>query len=218
MIPLSCQLVSVNVELSLHTTMSTYRMFLTIYFLSRCTKVRWVGVWCYYLRFSYYPSLCVFPDFFLDYNIPRLIIFSFSVSLWLTTVVLRSFSLSPPRPDTTLSSRAGGLVRNFPDKLRYRRRAALGEDRLVDLRAGAGWWAWSPLIGCVILAESALEERQEGYFRWEKGFSTWTLWSLNTSQIKEIRSMDKCNKNKQTEEGSAHFSSEKASQLLSSSL
>lgn len=79
-------------------------------------------------------------------------------------VVFRSLSLSPPRPDTTLSSRAGGLVptRNFPDKLRYRRRAALGEDRLADLRAGAGWWAWSPLMGCVILAESALEERQVG--------------------------------------------------------
>lgn len=85
-------------------------------------------------------------------------------------VVFRSLSLSPPRPDTRLSSRAGGLVpvRNFPDKLRYRRRAALGEDRLADLRAGAGWWARSPLICCVILAVSALEERwvgesQEGY-------------------------------------------------------
>ena len=86
-------------------------------------------------------------------------------------VVLRSLSLSPPRPDTTLSSRAGGLVptRNFPDKLRYRRRAALGEERLADLRAGA----WSPLMGCVILAVSALRERrvgktQEGYFRCEE--------------------------------------------------
>lgn len=76
-------------------------------------------------------------------------------------VVLRNLSLSPPRPDTTLSSRPGGLVptRNFPDKLRYRRRAALGEDRLADLRAGAGW---SLLIGCVILAESALEEARMG--------------------------------------------------------
>lgn len=79
-------------------------------------------------------------------------------------VVLRSLSLSPPRPDTTLSSKLGGLVpaRNFPDKLRYRRRAALGEERLADLRAGAGWWAWSPLMGCVILAVSALEKTRVG--------------------------------------------------------
>lgn len=86
------------------------------------------------------------------------------LSLPLTMVVLCNLSLSPPRPDTTLSSRPGGLVptRNFPDKLRYRRRAALGEDRLADLRAGAGWFAWSLLIGCVILAVSALEEAQMG--------------------------------------------------------
>lgn len=79
-------------------------------------------------------------------------------------VVLRSLSLSPPRPDTTLSSRTGGLVptRNFPDKLRYRRRAALGEDKLADLRAEAGWLAWSTLMGCVILAVSALEQRWVG--------------------------------------------------------
>lgn len=85
------------------------------------------------------------------------------LSLQLTMVVLRSLSLSPPRPDTTVSSRPGELVptRNFPDKLRYSRRAALGEDRLADLRAGAGWWAWSPLMGCVILVESALEETQD---------------------------------------------------------
>lgn len=89
-------------------------------------------------------------------------VYFLTFTFWLTMVVLRSLSFSPPRPDTTLSSRPGGLVRNFPDKLRYRRRAALGEDRLADLRAGAGWWTWSPLMGCVILAVSALEESVGG--------------------------------------------------------
>lgn len=91
---------------------------------------------------------------------------------WLTMVVLRNLSLSPHRPDTILSSRPVGLVptRNFPDKLRYRRRAALGEDRLADLRVGAGWCARSLLSGCVILAVSALEEARIGKRRegWRK--------------------------------------------------
>lgn len=168
-------------------------MFLTIYFLSCFTIDGWV-----YKSTMLLPQVLLlsnftcFPWLFLDYNVPGLIIFSFSFSLWLTMVVLRSLSLSPPRPDTTLSSRAGGFVptRNFPDKLRYRRRAALGEDRLADLRAGAGWWAWSPLMGCVILAESALEERH----RWEKRdeydiwFSTRTLWRLVLKPLKVITS------------------------------
>jgi len=116
---------------------------------------------CHYVRFSDKVYCMCSLWLSLDYNVPGLIIFSFSFSLWLTMVVLRSLSLSPPRPDTTLSSSTGGLVptRNFPDKLRYRRRAALGEDRLADFRVDAGWWAWSPLMGCVILAESALEDR-----------------------------------------------------------
>lgn len=105
------------------------------------------------------------------------------LSLWLTMVVLRSLSLSPPRPDTTLSSRTGGLAptRNFPDKLRYRRRAALGEERLADLRVEDGWWAWSPLMGCAILAESALEERwvgekHEGCVTERRGIWSDTMW------------------------------------------
>lgn len=160
------------------------RIFPIIYFMYCSPVLRWVGVWCYYLRFSYFPGLYAFPDYFDT----AVFLGFFTFSLWLTMVVLRSLSLSPPRPDTTLSSRPGGLVRNFPDKLRYRRRAALGEDRLADLRAGAGWWPWSPLMGCIILAVSALEEtwvgnRQEGYCGWEKRaeydiwFSKRTLWS-----------------------------------------
>lgn len=34
------------------------------YILSWSTILRWAGVWCYYLRFSHYSSLYVFPDYF----------------------------------------------------------------------------------------------------------------------------------------------------------